>query len=53
MQHSVKIACWIEENHMVTYRKGTKYANLKENPNVSLRMDNKKGREPFHGKGRF
>ena len=24
---------------MVTYRKGTKYANLKENPNVSLLID--------------
>lgn len=25
--------------YMVTYRKGTKYANLKENPNVSLLID--------------
>ena len=27
------------EIYMVTYRKGTKYANLKENPNVSLLID--------------
>jgi len=37
------------EIYMVTYRKGTKYANLKENPNVSLLIDT---REEHQGEDR-